>query len=598
MKAAAGAARMFPIAIDYRRFSNPEQEQGDSKRRQKSRADAWSARTGVPIDLRLSDDGASGFSRQDRRLTDDTYALARFLKMIQTGGVQPGDYLLVENFDRLSRDKEVRATNLLTSILGAGVKIVQLVPDEFELTEDSDAFSIMRAVMELSRGRGESLIKHIRCSDSYANNRREVAAGQEFYQGSLPAWLRREGRGKGARHRAIVKIPERVEVVERIFDLAALGHGYTAIVRKLVADGVPPFGQRVALIDPRTGRQASDRRGRLRWQAGAGGYGKGAWTRSYVQKILKDRTAMGRMPTKGGEVLPVPAAVTEEQWLAAQAGRGERDRFRGRTCKAGPVNLFSGLLTDADNGEGFFVASWGKGGKEGGARRVLLSSAAKQGGPSNSFPEPAFERAVRLCLKEIDPAEVTRREGPDRAAVVAGRLEEVADLLKGYEAELLAGGPKSKTLMRVVAKLEEEQAALLEEQRQARHEEARPLSESWGQARTLAELPDTPDNRLRLRSLLRRLVEEIRVLIVPRGWDRVALLQMYFRESEETRLFLVAYLKDVMPTGRRASRRRRERGEDRCAVRSYRDDEPLDLREPAHCAAARAELLALDLASL
>src|SRR5690348_1231176 len=95
----AGATRMFPVAIDYSRFSGTAQEIGDSKRRQKSLADAWAERTGVPIDLRLGDDGVSG--RLVKRRTDDRYDLARFLKLVEAGRVQPGDYLLLENLDRL-----------------------------------------------------------------------------------------------------------------------------------------------------------------------------------------------------------------------------------------------------------------------------------------------------------------------------------------------------------------------------------------------------------------------------------------------------------------------------------------------------------------
>src|SRR5262245_56970977 len=129
----AGVNRMFPIAIDFLRFSGRSQEFGDSRRRQRSLADAWSERTTVPIDIRVSEEGVSGFKDQERRLTDDAFALALFLKMIEAGTVQAGDYLLLENLDRLSRAKEVRATHLLTSILVTGVKIVQLAPYELEL---------------------------------------------------------------------------------------------------------------------------------------------------------------------------------------------------------------------------------------------------------------------------------------------------------------------------------------------------------------------------------------------------------------------------------------------------------------------------------
>src|SRR4051812_49005202 len=116
--------RMFPVAFPYKRFSSPSQEDGDSIRRQNALSVAWSERTGVALDLTLTleDRGVSGL-RGVSRSDPDKYGLAAFLKGIETGRVQPGDYLLIENLDRLSREEEVPATHLLTSILMAGVKV-------------------------------------------------------------------------------------------------------------------------------------------------------------------------------------------------------------------------------------------------------------------------------------------------------------------------------------------------------------------------------------------------------------------------------------------------------------------------------------------
>jgi len=127
---------MTPVAFPYKRFSSPSQEDGDSIRRQNALSVAWSERTTIPLDLALTleDRGVSGF-RGVSRSDADKYALAAFLKAIEVGRAQPGDFLLIENLDRLSREEEVPATHLLTSILMTGVKVVQLSPYEMELTE-------------------------------------------------------------------------------------------------------------------------------------------------------------------------------------------------------------------------------------------------------------------------------------------------------------------------------------------------------------------------------------------------------------------------------------------------------------------------------
>ena len=560
---------MLPVAVDYGRFSNTVQELGDSKRRQKSLADAWATRTGIPIDLRLSDEGVSG-RLVARREDADSYDLARFLKCIESGRVQPGDYLLLENFDRLSREQEVPAASLLLNILNAGVKVVQLAPYELELTAKSDMFSIFRAVMELSRGHGESERKHQLCAASYANNRAAAMGAGESYQGALPAWVRREGSGRGARNRPVALVEERAAVVRMIYRWAAEGMGYTAIVHRLAAERVSPFGGRQPRLDPDTGSQARTRKGRLRWEKVGECMGAGRWTRSYVVDLLRDKAAMGLLTTKTGETVPIPAAVTEDEWMAAQDGRAERNKHRGRSRKAGPENLFQGLLTDARTGEGYFAIT-----RQGRGRtwRVLINAGGKSNeSEGTSFPEPVFEAAVLTCLREVLASEVTTSEGPDRVAVLAGRLEQVREQLKEMTAELRGMEKRPRGALQVMAELEEEESRLEEERRRAEHEAKHPLSETCGQARTLLEVIDTAEKRLRLRSLLRRIVEGIWVLVVPRGWDRLAAVQMRFKDGR-VRSYLIRYQKDVMPTGIRASRRKRERGVDTWQVRSWTDEE-------------------------
>src|SRR5262249_37134416 len=135
-----------------------------------------------------------------------------------------------------------------------------------------------------------------------------------------------------------------------------------------------------------------------------------------------------------------------------------------------------------------------------------------------------------------------------------------------------------------------EEATLEEKRRQAQQAAAHPLSEAWGQAKSLLDVIQTAEQRLRLRSLLRRIMEDIHVLIVPRGWDRLALVQMRFKGSDQLRTYLTVIRKG------RASRFRGERGQDTWCVRSYRGPEEYDLRNPAYVAALREELRALDLA--
>src|SRR5262249_6646213 len=88
----------------------------------------------------------------------------------------------------------------------------------------------------LERAAEESEIKSKRGAAAHAQKRKEARANGTVATAILPGWLTLRG-GK------IVAIPERVAVVRSIFALAAGGYGYNRLVKKLEADGGPPFGK-------------------------------------------------------------------------------------------------------------------------------------------------------------------------------------------------------------------------------------------------------------------------------------------------------------------------------------------------------------------
>jgi hypothetical protein len=67
---------------------------------------------------------------------------------------------------------------------------------------------------------------------------------------------------------------------------------------------------------------------------------------------------------------------------------------------------------------------------------------------------------------------------------------------------------------------------------EARARAANPLSASWAEAKSLLKVlksaPDPLDARLQLRTALRRIVESIQLVIVPRGRDRLCAAQFWF----------------------------------------------------------------------
>ena len=92
-----------PRAYSYLRFSTTEQLKGDSLRRQTQAARAYADTHGLDLDeaLTFRDLGVSAF--KGKNVAEG--ALGAFLQAVDAGRVPPGSWLLVENLDRLSRDK-------------------------------------------------------------------------------------------------------------------------------------------------------------------------------------------------------------------------------------------------------------------------------------------------------------------------------------------------------------------------------------------------------------------------------------------------------------------------------------------------------------
>jgi len=546
-------SRLPPVAYSYTRFSTPEQMKGDSLRRQSEASEEWCHRNGVALDTTttLQDLGKSAFAKGKRGARDDDgmasvpeladlvnpdrRALAGFLELIKRRKVPRGAYLVIENLDRLSRDDTVPATHLLTGILLAGVRVVQLKPVEQVLTERSDGYAILMAVMELSRGNGESRMKSVRVTAAWVTKRRAARENGELMTGRVPAWIEViDDRPQ--------LITERAGVVKRMFTMAAAGYGCGVIVKTFVGEGVASFCAREKGAD---GRHKT-------------GEGCGRWNRMYVRSILLDRRAIGEYQprTQGGKPdgLPLtsyfPPVVSEEEFYAARAGMASRKQKQGRIGK-GVACVFGGLLHDALDASGgtYCVSSRvtrdRKDPSQSRTRYVLVNSAYAAGRATCvSFPVATFERALLSMLQEIDPAEVAGRpEGLADAAVIEGELAWVRERKAALAAELLNGDVAA--LAAAIRSLEARESELSTKLNQAREEAVRPLEDSWRDSKDLIDLLDKAldreDVRLRLRAALRRQIDGVWMVVANRGRDRLCNAQVWFRGGEAYRSYIIIH---------------------------------------------------------
>jgi DNA invertase Pin-like site-specific DNA recombinase len=540
-----------PLAYSYARFSSKKQGKGSSLHRQTQDTvagespESWCERNKVTLDTTLvfRDLGRSAYRGQKQR------ELLAFIDMVKSKRIRPGSYLLVEKVDRITRRGLDEGSDLLKTILRAGVSIVTL--SNGKVYGPDAVKGLMKGWLELemhleaAHEYSLSLSGRVRAAWEAKRKklRERLAEGKKvLLSAKMPPWL--AAVGKGDERRAVL-VPAKAATVQRIFDMAAAGVGLTRIVRTLKGDGTPPLN--------------------------------GGWSRIWVRRLLTDRATLGEFqPTAGGKPDgPVaenyyPAVVTPEVFYKARAGLGDR---KLRYAPRGPdvPCLFSGLLKDArgvgPDGKPVSYVIAGRVEKtrrlvkgkmrrvgEGKAHRVLMSAAdvgtrGGKGGPgtggmASSFPLDVFEAAVLAMLKEVDPNEVIPPNGEENEVLtLSGELAAVEGRIAELEAAL-AGDGDVTALVRALRQLEARGKDVAGRLAEARLRAASPALEAWGEAKTLLDVidqaADPEEARLRLRAVLRRFIDVVYLLVVPRGRDRLAAVQVFFVDDGH-RNYLIHY---------------------------------------------------------
>ncbi|ACH40667.1 resolvase-like serine recombinase [Citrifermentans bemidjiense Bem] len=246
-------------AFSYLRFSRPEQRKGDSLRRQTEAAREYADRHNLALDdFSFRDLGHSAYRGSHAEIG----GLSQFLAAIDTGHVKPGDYLLIENFDRLSRQVLDEAFDLLRTICNKGISVVTLqdgnIYDKESLSRNFA--SLMWALFAFARAHDESAVKSDRLLSTWHNKRKDMRV--KPLTGKLPGWLRLSA------EKQITVIEDRAEVVKEIFTRYVEGQSPRTIVNRLNQNNVECWG---------IGKQKSKK-----------------WNSSYIQKILDNESVIGR----------------------------------------------------------------------------------------------------------------------------------------------------------------------------------------------------------------------------------------------------------------------------------------------------------------
>jgi DNA invertase Pin-like site-specific DNA recombinase len=246
-------------AISYVRFSSAQQALGDSKRRQLAAAQKWCDAHNVELltGFTFQDLGLSAFRSKNSKAGQ----LAALVEATKSGRIDRDTYLVVEAFDRLTRDELQTAIDLLKAIVNAGLRVVTVIDGQvWDAESIRDPMKFMFAVMLLSQGHAESAKKSERITENWKEARKTLDRSKF---GIYPAWLRRSADGH-----AWEPIPERVTIIQRVFELAIEGYGSYTLAKKLNSEGIPTVS------------------------------GVGAWTSGRVSKLLVNRSLIGELEFK------------------------------------------------------------------------------------------------------------------------------------------------------------------------------------------------------------------------------------------------------------------------------------------------------------
>jgi DNA invertase Pin-like site-specific DNA recombinase len=293
-----------PNAYAYIRWSTDDQgETGrDSERRQIQYADNIIKRRHLNFAGVFKDDGKSAYKGENLKPWSEFSRLKKIVK--------EGDYILVENTDRITR----RGLGVLLrelSILTEEKKAI-VICNNIELTEknyDKD----LNILVQGKIANDESIKKSERITSAWYGKKKSIGTGQFTKLNFPPIWLK-NGENE------YIEIPERVEVIQRIFNLSANGMSCSSITALLNQEQVPPFNRNK---NPNA-----------------------KWNPANVYNLLHNKAVIGYLPKSysgiQNEMKIFKPIVDEELFYKVQKTCTERRKtFVGR--QGSQINLFTGL---------------------------------------------------------------------------------------------------------------------------------------------------------------------------------------------------------------------------------------------------------------
>ena len=238
----------------YIRLSSVNQIKGRSKIRQKETTDNYVLKNDLGEVEYIIDEGVSGYDGSNI----ETGNFGKFLIRVKNNQIEKGSYLLVESFDRISRENALYVLSIFSNIIDHDITVITL-DDNGEYnkkTLESNPGILYTAVGSILKANSESRTKSIRISEAWRNKRNNI--NKKPLTAKCPSWLK-----LNQHNNKYEIIPSAVETIKYIYQLAINGYGYGKITSLLNEQKREPIGR------------------------------VNHWNKSYIEKILNNRQVIG-----------------------------------------------------------------------------------------------------------------------------------------------------------------------------------------------------------------------------------------------------------------------------------------------------------------
>lgn len=416
-----------PTAYAYSRFSTKQQALGDSERRQQTNAEAWAKEKGYDLVVH-QDAGISarhGANRTSGKLGD-------LLAHLQAGDFGSEPVLLIEAFDRMSREKVHIAQSVFNTILAAGATVITLHNRKVYKAPLSIE-DLITSSLEMHGSNDYSEKLSLRVAASWESARQEAAKGVCIHRHTSPGWLRQGKKGWEL-------IPERVQLLRELFRRYSEGEGTQTLAVSLNQDGVRPWTHK--------------------GQTSAG------WHATSVKNVLRNRAVLGewtpyrdlpdgkRVPA-GEPILGYFPSVIEPQLFHTVQDLLLRVPKRGK-----PVRFHWNLTARLARSEIDGTAMWGQP-ASGDRKQVYIKSRGSVMGfttPAHFLRYDIVEERLLALLRAIDEEafQLPKADERDGVADAQERVRQASKQVEKYRRLVLHDDDPSPTLVADLKKAERE----------------------------------------------------------------------------------------------------------------------------------------------